>query len=43
MFAALFVQAVDHELRPIAGQDFLFVGLSLTIVHPFLFLRPLCG
>src|SRR5215813_10397551 len=41
-FAALFVQAVDHELRPIAGQDFLFGGLFLAAVYPFFFLRSFC-
>src|SRR6266487_7109411 len=39
MFTALFVQAVDHELRPIARQDFLFGGLFLATVYPFFFLR----
>ena len=42
MLAALLVQAVDHELRPIAGQDFLFGGLFLAAVYPFLFLRSFC-
>src|SRR6516225_2566892 len=42
MLAALLVQAVDHELRPIAGQDFLFGGLFLAAVHPFFFLRSFC-
>src|SRR6516162_897248 len=42
--AALFVvQAVDDELRPIAGQNFLFAGLSLAIVYPFFFLRSFGG
>ena len=41
-FAALFVQAVDHELRPIARQYFLVGGLFLAAVHPFFFLRPFC-
>src|SRR5262249_35201935 len=36
------IQAVDHELRPIAGQDFLFGGLLLATVHPFFFLRSFC-
>src|SRR5262249_37296789 len=40
--AALFVQAVDHKLRPIAGQDFLFGGLFLAAVYPFFFLRSFC-
>jgi hypothetical protein len=43
MLAALLVQAVDHELRPIAGQDFLFGGLFLAGVHPFFFLRSFGG
>src|SRR5215831_9301890 len=43
MLAALFVQAVDHELRPIAGQDFLFGGLFLTVINFFSFFRALCG
>ena len=42
MLAALLVQAVDHELRPIAGQDLLFGGLFLAAVYPFLFLRSFC-
>jgi hypothetical protein len=42
MLAALFVEAVDHELRPIAGQDFLFGGLFLAGVYPFFFLRSFC-
>jgi hypothetical protein len=42
MLVALFVQAVDHELRPIAGQDFLFGGLFLAAVYPFFFLRSFC-
>src|SRR5262249_61301518 len=42
MLAALFVQAVDHKLRPIAGQDFLFGGLFLAAVYPFFFLRSCC-
>ena len=42
MLAALLVQAVDHELRPIAGQDFLFGGLFLAAVYPFPFLRSFC-
>jgi hypothetical protein len=42
--AALFVvQAVDDKLRPIAGQNFLFAGLSLAIVYPFFFLRSFGG
>src|SRR4029453_5245883 len=36
------VQAVDHELRPIAGQDFLFGGLFLAAVYPSFFLAPFC-
>src|SRR5262249_61391301 len=36
------IQAVDHELRPIAGQDFLFGGLFLAAVYPFFFLRSFC-
>ena len=42
MLAALLVQAVDHELRPIAGQDFLFGGLFLATVYPFFFFRSFC-
>ena len=42
MLAALFVQTVDHELRPIAGQDFLFGGLFLAGVYPFFFPRSFC-
>jgi len=42
MLAALLVQAVDHELRPIAGQDFLFGGLFLAGVYPFFFPRSFC-
>src|SRR5262245_66268396 len=42
MLAALCVQAVDHELRPIAGQDFLFGGLFLATVYLFFFLRSFC-
>ena len=37
-----FFQAADDELRTIARQDSLFGGLSLAIVDPFFFLRPLC-
>src|SRR5262249_61613467 len=36
------IQAVDHELRPIARQDLLFGGLLLATVYPFFFLRPFC-
>src|SRR5262245_29730409 len=36
------IQAVDHELRPIAGQNFLFGGLFLAAVYPFFFLRSFC-
>jgi hypothetical protein len=42
MLAALLVQAVDHELRPIAGQDFLFGGLFLAGVYPFFLPRSFC-
>src|SRR5262245_22990411 len=42
MLAALSVEAVDHELRPIARQDFLFGGLFLAAVHPFFFLGSFC-
>src|SRR5262249_3880806 len=36
------IQAVDHELRPIARQDLLFGGLLLATVYPFFFLRSFC-
>src|SRR5262249_41364700 len=39
----LVVQAADDELGTVARQDFLFGGLPLAIVHPFFFLRALCG
>jgi hypothetical protein len=42
MLAALLVQAVDHELRPIAGQDFLLGGQFLAGVYPFFFPRSFC-